>query len=165
MVARAILSKSKRLGLGIVVGLTALWVVGVVSATPAGFDWGSFSSSGDETYGVRAGGIPVDTGSLVQLIWVGTDGAVDVPDTDGTPGDDDVLLDTGTVLNDAPLPPPLRNKGYVPLSTYTFDTEAEYAGGIVYMRAWDGPSAATSTAFGDSTTGTLSAGSSFNAPG
>lgn len=41
MVARAILSKSKRLGLGIVVGLTALWVVGVVSATPAGFDWGA----------------------------------------------------------------------------------------------------------------------------
>ncbi|MCO5193104.1 MAG: C25 family cysteine peptidase [Anaerolineae bacterium] len=141
-------------------------VTGQAEAVPTSFDWGSFSSAGSTTFGVYEGDNSsiLATGDLVQLIWTGPDGEVDYPALDGSPGDDDVLLDSNTVQNGAPFPPPLRNKGYIPLKTYTFDTESPQANGIVYIRAWNAAAPADGVDFGESIPTTLVGGGTFNAP-
>jgi len=100
----------------------------------------------------------------VQLIWTGPDGAVDPPQSDGAPGDDDQVLQTSTINNGLPLPPPQQNKGYAPLTTYTFDTDDPHAGGTVYIRAWNNNTPQTATAYGDSGTTTLQGGTQWSAP-
>lgn len=149
----------------VLVLLLSLAVCLPASATPVSFDWGSYSSSGSSLYGVYdADGVtPLATGDLVQLIWVGPDGMVDPPDMDGTPGGDDVQLSVGRVENGGTLPPPLHDKGYVPLMTYTYDDADAQAGHIIYARAWNDAVGGQGSLYGNSVTGTLS-GYAWNIP-
>jgi hypothetical protein len=135
-------------------------------ATPASFEWGTFSSTGQTTFGVYdVDNITIlQTGDLAQFIWTGTDGQIDPPLPDGAPGGDDQLLDTSAVQNSGSLPPPAQNRGYITLKTYSFDTTNPQNGGIVYIRAWNASTPAGATAYGDSQTGTLTDGGVLNAP-
>jgi hypothetical protein len=138
----------------------------VALATPTSFQWGSYNSSGLTTYGVYdTDNITVlQTGDLAQLIWAGPNGVIDPPDpTTGAPTADDILLDSTTVQNAGSLPPTLRNKGYILLKTYTFDTADPQSGGVIYIRAWNNTTPTTATAYGNSLTGTLVGGLSYNA--
>ncbi|MCA9873055.1 MAG: hypothetical protein KC441_05355 [Anaerolineales bacterium] len=140
-------------------------VVNRAAAVPTSFQWGSFSATGSTSFGVYEsdGNTILETGDLVQLLWAGPDGLVDPPLPDGSPTGDDQLLDTTTVQNTGSLPPPARNKGYVPLHTYSCDTTDPQINGVVYQRAWNASTAGSATAYGNSGTGTLTSGGSFNA--
>lgn len=146
--------------------LSALLMPSSVSAVPASFQWGSFDSGGSTAYGVyeHDNTTILQTGDLAQLIWAGPDGTIDPPTPDGGVTDDDVILDTGAVNNGLPLPPPAHNHGYIPFKTYSFDTENPQNNGTIYIRAWNASTAASATAYGDSTTSTLTNGGAFNAP-
>jgi hypothetical protein len=156
---------SKFVFLGLII-LMALLKPYPVQADPASFEWGTFDSGGSTSYGVyEADNVTIlETGDLVQFIWAGPDGEIDPPQPDGTPSDDDQVLDTSTIENGGSLPPPAQNKGYIPLVTYSFDTGDSQNGGTVYIRAWNASTAASATAYGDSSTGTLSNGGTLNAP-
>lgn len=145
--------------------LTALFIPSRVFAAPAPFDWGSFDSGGSTTYGVYdMNNVTIlETGDLAQLIWAGPDGIIDPPNCDGTTAGDDQVLDRSSVQNGAPLPPTLRNRGYISSKTYTFDTESPQSGGVVYIRAWNNSNAASATAYGNSSTTTLSGFATYNA--
>lgn len=145
--------------------LIALLIPGVVFAAPVSFDWGTFNSTGLTTFGVydTNNTTILQTGDLAQLIWAGPDGAIDLPRCNGTTTGDDQVLDSTSVLNDAPLPPPARNRGYIPFKTYTFDTVDPQSGGVVYIRAWNSSTASTGTAYGNSQTASLAGGGTFNA--
>jgi hypothetical protein len=134
-----------------------------VQAAPVSFQWGSIGS-GTTTYGVydTDNATILQTGDLTQLIWTGPNGLVDLPQCDGTPGGDDVLLDSTTVQNTGSLPGPLQNKGYIPLKTYTFDTTSAQSGGVIYLRAWNAGTTADA-AYGNSSTSTLTGGGTYNA--
>ncbi len=134
-------------------------------AVPASFQWGSFSASGSTTFGAYDTNATtvLASGDLVQLLWVGANGVIDAPGGNGGAGGDDVLLGSTSVQNSGTLPPPLRDKGYVPLATMTFDSADSYANGTVYLRAWNAATANGATAYGDSATGTLSDGGVLNA--
>lgn len=133
-------------------------------ATPTSFDWGSFNSGGSTTFGVydSNNSTILQTGDLAQFIWAGPDSIIAPPRCDGTPGGDDQLLDMSTVNNGAPLPPPLQNKGYVPLKTYSYDDTEPQQGGVVFIRAWNASTPAAATAYGDSGTGVLTNGGVLN---
>jgi hypothetical protein len=147
----------------LIVVMVSVLLPAIAFATPVTLDWGSFSATGLTTYGVydTDNSTVLQTGDLVQLIWVGPNGVVDIPATDGAPGGDDVLLDSSAILNEEPLAPPQRNKGYIPLKTYTFDDSL--SGRIIYIRAWNSATASTATAYGASQTGILAGGTIFNA--
>lgn len=146
------------------------WLMGglnrSIRATPASFDWGSFNAGGSTAYGIYDvdNATILQTGDLAQLIWTGPNGVIDPPQVSGAPGGDDQLLSTNTVNNGAPFPPPQQNKGYLALKTYSFDTEDPQNEGLVYIRAWNAPSASGANAYGDSVQGTLSNGGVLNAP-
>lgn len=147
--------------------LTALFIPSRGYAAPASFAWGSFDSSNySTTYGVyNADNTTVlQTGDLAQLIWAGPNGVIDPPSCDGTTTGDDEILDISFVQNGPPLPPPMRNKGYItPSEAYTFDTESPQNGGIVYIRAWNSNAASTATAYGNSLASILADGGTYNA--
>ncbi|MGB0387108.1 MAG: hypothetical protein ACPGWR_20010, partial [Ardenticatenaceae bacterium] len=144
-----------------------MWLVPYLSkaASPTSFDWGTFDSTGATTQGVLDSDNTtiLQEGDIAQFIWAGPDGTIDPPQTDGTPGDDDVLLDSSTILNGAPLPPPAQNEGYITLKTYSFDTDDPQSSGVVYIRAWNDSNIANATHYGDSATATLTALGSYNA--
>lgn len=137
-----------------------------VKANPTAIDWGSFNASGLTTFGVyEADDVTIlQTGDLAQLIWAGPNGTIEPPQPNGTTTGDDVLLDTTTVNNGLPLPPPLQNKGYIPLKTYSFDDQDPISGGVIYIRAWNAGTATSATAYGNSITSNLTPGGIFNAP-
>ncbi len=132
---------------------------------PVPFDWGSFSSSGHSTYGVYDDDnvTTLQTGDLALLIWAGADGRIDPPNPDGSPGGDDMMLDTNTIQNGAPLPPPARDRGYIPFKTFTYDSAGPLNNAVVFIRAWNASEPSRATAFGDSSTALLLAGATFNA--
>lgn len=133
------------------------------AAAPTSFDWGSSGPSGFGVLDADNTTI-LQTGDLVQFIWTGADGTIDPSEcSTGNPTDDDQLLATSTVQNGG-LPPTLANKGLVTLSTYSYDTADPQNGGTVYLRAWNDSTAASATHYGDSSTSTLTALGSFNAP-
>jgi hypothetical protein len=146
--------------------LSACLVPSPAWAVPASFQWGSFDSLGSTAYGVyeHDNVTILQTGDLAQLIWAGPNGVIDPPTPSGGVTGDDVILDTSAVNNGAPLPPPARNRGYIPIKTYSFDTGNPQNNGTIYIRAWNASTAAGATAYGDSTTGTLTNGGTFNAP-
>jgi hypothetical protein len=161
--------KATRFSKFVFVGLFLLWTLLTphpVQADPANFEWGSFDSGGSTAYGVydTDNATILETGDLAQFIWAGSDGEIDPPQPDGTPGDDDQLLDTSAIENAGSLPPAAQNKGYIPLNTYSYDTGDPQNNGTVYIRAWNASTAADATAYGDSSTGTLSNGGTLNAP-
>lgn len=137
----------------------------VSPVVPVSFDWGSFSASGQTTYGVYdEGNVTIlQTGDIAQLIWAGPDGQAGAPNPNGSPGGDDQMLDAYSVQNGAPLPPPARNKGYIPFTTFTFDSSGPLNNGIVYIRAWNASDITQATAYGDSSPAVLVAGATFNA--
>lgn len=156
--------------------VTALWAATIatilslmlahqVSAVPLAFTWGSYDASGDTAYGVYEIDTvtPLSTGDLVQLIWAGPDGLIDPPSVDGTPGGDDVILDSTTVQNRGTLPPPALDRGYVPFKVYSYDTEDPETGGVVYLRAWNAPSVSGDDAYGDSQISVLTVNGVYNA--
>src|SRR5512133_2361041 len=105
--------------------ILALLVPFIAEAVPVGFDWGSFNSSGSTAYGVYDSDCStiLAAGDLVQFLWAGPDGQISEPPTrDGAPTGDDQLLQTSVVVNVGSLPPPMRNKGYVPFTTFTIDS-------------------------------------------
>jgi hypothetical protein len=138
----------------------------LAQATPASFEWGTFSATGQTTFGVYDlnNTTILQTGDLAQFIWAGPDRLIDPPMPDGSPGGDDLILDVSAIQNSGSLPPPARNKGYIPLKTFSFDTDAPQNGGTVYIRAWNASTPASATAYGDSQTGILSSGGVLNAP-
>lgn len=138
---------------------------GLVWAAPASFDWGSMSAAGSTGYGVYDAddATILQTGDLAQLIWAGPDGIIALPNCDGSPAGDDRLLQTSTIQNGGSLPPPAHSKGYLPLNTYTYDPGGQLDGGVVYLRAWNASTVEAATAYGNSGTGTLVAGSIYNA--
>lgn len=125
----------------------------VAAATPAVYTWGSYDADGQTLGFVNENGEPLETGSVVQLIWSGSNGRVDPPQAaTGSVTVDDQIIATRTIPNDADYPPPLRNKGYL-LAQLNYDTDQPYQNGYVYMRAWNAPTAGRNggaTAYGDS---------------
>jgi hypothetical protein len=150
----------------ILIGVIILTQTTSVMATPVLFTWGTFDDSGSTAFGVyEADDVTVlQTGDLAQLIWTGPDGMIDPPNPDGTTTGDDLILDMGRVENGGALPPPARDKGYIPFEDYTFDTEDPYSGGNIYIRAWNAFEIANATAYGNSTVGTLTADATYSAP-
>lgn len=145
--------------------LILLFLTGHVAlAVPASFDWGSFNSSGLTTHGVydTDNATILATGDLAQFIWAGFDGIPDAPGCDGMPGGDDLLLDTSIIQNESG-PPIFWNRGYIFLSTYSYDTDSDQNGGTVFIRAWNAAMPASASAYGDSSTTTLVSGGVLNA--
>jgi hypothetical protein len=70
-------------------------------------------------------------GDLVQLIWVGPDGQIDVPDSLGSTTDDDSLLGTTHIGYGFPFDP--DNGVFASL----FRHDLLVPGVVVYMRAWN----------------------------
>jgi len=155
-----------KLAVAVLLLLSISLVSSPVWAVPASFLWGSFDSGGATTYGVyeHDNVTILQTGDLAQLIWAGPNGSIDPPTPSGGVTGDDVILDTSAVNNGSPLPPSAQNRGYIPFKTYTFDTENPQNNGTIYIRAWNASTAAGATAYGNSTTGTLTNGGTFNAP-
>lgn len=124
-----------------------------IAATPAVYTWGSYDANGQTLGFVDENGEPLEAGSVVQLIWSGSNGRIDPPQaaTGGVTVDDQIIANR-TIPNDADYPPPLRNKGYL-LAQLNYDTDQPYQNGYVYMRAWNAPIAGRNggaTAYGDS---------------
>lgn len=166
MISKLFLSGVLLVGLSLVVALVNPLLA---RADPLpDFQWGSYDSSGLglTTLGVydTDNSTVLSTGDLAQLIWTGPDGTIDPPRCDGLPSDDDQLLDTNTVQNTGSLPPSLRNKGYILFKSYALDTAYPQLGGVVYIRAWNASTTTAATAYGDSTTNTLTPSATFNAP-
>jgi len=138
----------------------------LAQATPVSFSWGTFSASGQTTFGVYDldNTTILQTGDFAQLIWAGPDTLIDPPLPDGSSGGDDQILDVNAIENGGSFPPGLMNKGYIPLKEYSFEPGNPQDGGTVYIRAWNASTPASATAFGESQTGTLSSGESLNAP-
>lgn len=138
--------------------------------TPTFFTW----QSQDTTTPAFDGGVndsdnstPLEKDDIVQLIWVGANGQIDLPNYDGTVGGDDQLLTTSSIEKGDTIPFPLQNKGYIIAEDYTFDTTDTWAGGTAYVRAWNHPNAGGyngATFYGDSSTFTLQAMGSINIP-
>lgn len=86
------------------------------------------------------------SGDLVQLIWIGPDGAIDPAESLlGNPSDDDSLLGTTYIGYGYPFEP---NSGKF---SKTFDHVLLAEGNIVYMRAFNNPTiVAGMTLYGDS---------------
>ncbi len=92
---------------------------------------------------------------LLQVIYAGPDGKIDPPAADGSAtGDDVILLASGTGVPCAyfgcgsNIPADAgRFDAEFNLSFASYDAEAE---NLLYARAWDAPSAASATAYGDS---------------
>jgi hypothetical protein len=167
MIKRGLFKKNDIVKLG-VLGLTFLTLfLGVQSihAVPATFDWGTYDAAGSTLFGVYESdnSTILQTADIVQFIWAGPDASINPPLSNGNPTGDDVILDTSIVQNGSG-PPPVRNKGYVFLKTYSYNTTDPENNGVVYMRVWNDSLIANATAYGDSGTGTLTAGGSFNAP-
>jgi hypothetical protein len=106
-------------------------------------DWGGRPLQGD-------GGA---ASCLVQILWVGPNGAPDAPLSDGTPGGDDVALvasDTGTTFgyfgsgSEPPFVPGTFN------THFTHPFAPGTAGRVLFARAWDASSFASAMAYGDS---------------
>lgn len=137
-----------------------------ILAIPATIDWGSFDTQGSDQFGVydEDNATILESGDLVQLIATGANGVIDPPLCTGQPGGDDLLLDTSQVNNGAPFPPPFQNKGYIALKSASFEIVALPADTAVYMRAWNGETAVSATAFGNSETTQFENGGTFNAP-
>lgn len=146
-----------------IIGIFLTSLVQMVHAIPANFDWGSFDAGGATSFGVydEDNSTILESGDLVELIWAGPDGLVDPPQAEGGPGGDDMLLATAAIVNGGSLPPPLQNKGYIPLQTYSYDTEDIQQNGTVYIRAWNAPDVEQATAYGNSETVILSEGGVF----
>lgn len=131
------------------------------------FEWGAVDAAGQLLGFTTADGVtPLPNGSVVQLLWAGPNGQIDPPlMSSGDPGGDDELVDSNNVQNGFPFPPPLRNKGYVSLKVFTYDSSESWHGGQVYMRVWNASGVGSiggSTAYGESALTTLSDGASFN---
>ncbi|MBK8432678.1 MAG: choice-of-anchor D domain-containing protein [Chloroflexi bacterium] len=129
-------------------------------AAPASLEWYSFPDDPGDVlnYGVydQTNTAVLAQGDLVQLIWTGPNGQIDPPNYDGTPSGDDVLLDINTIENS--LPGPYANRGLITIINYAYETTDPQALGIVYMRAWDHPTAGGfngATYYGESGTLTL----------
>lgn len=132
----------------------------VVSAAPAVYTWGSYDSSGSSLGFTDENDQPLETGDVVQLIWVGPNGRIDPPQAStGATTIDDQLLQSSPLPLNANYPPPLRNKGYM-LAQFNYDTDQPYHNGLVYMRAWNAGVAGRNggaTLYGDSNLMTLTA--------
>ena len=118
------------------------WTSGAVT------DWGGRDLKGD-------GG---PESCMVQIIYAGPDGIPDPPAADGSATGDDVIL----AVSGTGAPCTYIGSGAEALAdTGRFDERFALAfpsytsgdaGVVVYARAWDGPSASTSIAYGDSAT-------------
>jgi len=86
-------------------------------------------------------------GDLVQLIWIGSDGQIDSPDSEGNPTDDDSLLGTTYIGYGYPFEPNSGKFGK------NFDHDLLINGNIVYVRAFNNPTVVAGvTLYGDSET-------------
>ncbi|MDZ7271761.1 MAG: T9SS type A sorting domain-containing protein [candidate division KSB1 bacterium] len=83
-------------------------------------------------------------GDLIQIIYAGPDGQNDVPDENGNPTDDDVLL--GTTFAGAGFPFNPHEGKFTTQLTH----ELLVDGAVIYCRAWNDSSVATATYWGDS---------------
>ena len=102
----------------------------------------------------------LDDGSLVQLVYAGADGLVDIPDPFGNPGGDDSLA---TFLNN----PTSIGVGIGPIDTGLVDQFAMtygdvYIGDMAYVRFWNGFVTTEATHYGESVLFTLPAGDTFD---
>lgn len=140
--------------------LLALAQAFIVSAAPSVYTWGSYDSSGNSFGFLDENEQPLETGDVVQLIWVGPNGRVDPPQAiTGETTIDDQLIQSSNLPLDANYPPPLRNKGYM-LAQLNYDTDQPYHEGLVYMRAWNAGVAGRNggaSAYGESNLMTLTA--------
>ena len=84
------------------------------------------------------------TGDLLQIIYAGTDGVNDLPDPEGNPTDDDVLIGVTFAGAGYPL---VENTGQFVMS-FTDDLLA--TGNVIYVRAWNDQTIETATHYGDS---------------
>jgi hypothetical protein len=136
-----------------------LLVVVDVFAVPTSFQWRSYDSGGSTSFGVYDSDdiTPLQGGDLLQLIYAGPDGEIDPPTASGASTDDDVLLDEGAIMDNASLPPPLRDRGYFD-ELFSYDTDGWSDGIVVYVRAWNGDTVGAATHYGNSSTTTLSGG-------
>lgn len=126
-------------------------------AVPTHLEWGSFDADGSDAYGVydSDGVTPLASYAQVDLMWAGADGQIDPPTCMGEATGDDLILDATAVLNGAPLPTELQNKGYVPFKLFTFDSTDTAVDGTLYLRGWNSYSPLAATAYGNSETGLL----------
>ncbi len=83
-------------------------------------------------------------GDLIQIIYAGPDGENDMPDENGNPTGDDVLLGTTFVGAGFPFNP---HEGKF---TTQLTDELLVDGAVIYCRAWNDSSVATATYWGDS---------------
>jgi hypothetical protein len=145
-------------------GVTLIVVMNVF-AVPVQFQWRSYDGTGATSYGVYDAddATPLQGGYRVQLIYVGLDGVIDPPWPSGAPSGDDVLLTEGTILNNASLPPPLRDRGYFD-EGFSYDTTDWPDGTLVYVRAWNNTTALSATHYGDTFTSPLIGNEGFTWP-
>lgn len=114
----------------------------------AGCDNGNDTSpAGGTVYG-SDGHTPLPVGSMIQYIYAGPNGVADAPSAvDGSPTGDDVLLAAKMVGTDEVWDAFTAQPGL-----FYCSVTATYTSGspLVYVRAWNGSTFSTSTAYGNS---------------
>jgi hypothetical protein len=91
-------------------------------------------------------GFTVTPGCLVQILNVGTNGIPDLPKSDGSPGGDDTVVATATIGQG--IAPSVSRSGQFSISIYPSLPD----GTIVYARAFNAPTVAGATTWGQSAT-------------
>ncbi len=97
------------------------------------------------------------SGDLVQVIYAGANGLNDLPDINGDPTSDDVLIGVTFVGAGYPINP---DEGKF-AKQFTDDLLA--SGNVIYVRAWNGETVLDATHYGDSPLSTLALTGGFGA--
>lgn len=95
-------------------------------------------------------------GDLLQLIWVGPNGLIDLPGTTGHTGGDDALLHLGHVGAGVPGNP---DQGFYVATGILLDNSL--VGANAFVRFWNAADAASADHYGNSTIFTLPGGDAF----
>ncbi|MCB0036387.1 MAG: hypothetical protein KDE51_20285, partial [Anaerolineales bacterium] len=166
----------KHFGFAVLLFSVTVFINSVFAAplTPTFFNWQSQDDPPPPSSPVFDGGVndsdnttALLKGDVVQLIWVGANGQIDLPNYDGTVGGDDQLLMASVIENSDALPPPLQNQGYIIDEQYSYDDSEAWSNGTAYVRAWNHTNAGGyngATFYGNSSTFTLEPMGSINIP-
>ncbi len=142
-----------RIALGVLICLCVVLSSHSFAATEgfAGYiGWvGTYVTPANYINNQNGNGHPLAHGSLIQIIYVGHNGIPDSPKPDGSVGGDDVLLTQEAVGDDYQFGNFRQSDGmYYDLYQGTF--ESSDGTPKVYARAWNGPTPAASTYYGNS---------------
>ncbi len=101
------------------------------------------------------------SGDLVQVVRAGGNAAIDVPDVDGQPGGDDVLLPVTMANNPTHVGAGLPGSNHGLLYQINLVYDDSLAGSLAFVRFWNGGQLWTATHYGQTALFALPGGDAF----